>query len=87
MTTTGTLVWQTVLAAFQRIPPGTPTKPYRALAAFFICDLFNTKSIYIPVWTAEIEEKGERYTGANGLNQKMTKKVAESLKQSHYIAH
>jgi len=64
-----------------------PPKPYKTLNAFFICDLFNTKSIYIPVWTAEIEEKGERYTGANGLNQKMTKKVAETLKTSHYIAH
>jgi len=64
-----------------------PPKPYKTLNAFFICDLFNTKSIYIPVWTAEIEEKGERYTGANGLNQKMTKKVAETLKTGHYIAH
>ena len=64
-----------------------PPKPYKTLNAFFICDLFNTKSIYIPVWTAEVEEKGERYTGANGLNQKMTKKVAASLKESHYIAH
>ena len=67
--------------------PYIPAKPYKTLNAFFICDLFNTKSIYIPVWTAEIEEKGERYTGASGLNQKMTKKVAESLKTSHYIAH
>jgi hypothetical protein len=67
--------------------PFMPATPYRTLNAFFICDLFNTKSIYIPVWTAEVEEKGERYTGANGLNQKMTKKVAASLKESHYIAH
>ena len=67
--------------------PFEPSTPYKTLNAFFICDLFNTRSIYIPVWTAEIEEKGERYTGANGLNQKMTKKVAESLKTSHYIAH
>ena len=64
-----------------------PPKPYKTLNAFFICDLFNTKSIYIPVWTAEVEEKGERYTGANGLNKKMTRKIAESLKLSHYIAH
>ncbi len=62
-------------------------QPYKTLNAFFICDLFNTKSIYIPIWTAEIEEKGKRFTGSNGLNQKMTKKVAESLKKGHYIAH
>jgi hypothetical protein len=65
----------------------TPPQPYKTLNAFFICDLFNTKSIYTPIWTAEIEEKGERFTGANGLNRKMTKKVTESLKASHYIAH
>ena len=67
--------------------PYTPPKPYKTLNAFFICDLINTKSIYIPVWRAEVEEKGERYTGSNGLNRKMTKKLAESLKSSHYVAH
>jgi len=67
--------------------PYIPAQPYKTLNAFFICDLFNTKSIYIPIWTADIEEKGERFTGSNGLNQKMIKKVAENLKKSHYIAH
>ena len=67
--------------------PYIPAQPYKTLNAFFICDLINTKSIYIPVWRAEVEEKGERYTGSNGLNRKMTKKIAESLKLSHYVAH
>ena len=67
--------------------PYIPPQPYKTLNAFFICDLLNTKSIYIPVWRAEVEEKGERYTGSNGLNRKMTKKIAEALKLSHYVAH
>ncbi len=65
----------------------TPGQKFKTLNAFFVCDLINTKSLYIPVWRAEIEEKGKRYVGENGLNRSMTKKLAESLKGSHYIAH
>lgn len=62
------------------------TTKYKTLNAFFVCDLLNPKSFFMPVWRAEIEEKGWRFTGDNGLNRNMTKKLAESLKAARYIA-
>ncbi|HEY6902641.1 MAG TPA: hypothetical protein VI233_18410 [Puia sp.] len=59
---------------------------YKTLNAFFVCDLLNPRSLYMPVWRAEIEEKGWRYTGDNGLNRNMTKKLAGSLKAARYVA-
>ncbi|MBS1660136.1 MAG: hypothetical protein JST68_03700 [Bacteroidetes bacterium] len=68
-------------------PGGTKLIKYKTLNAFFLCDLLNPKSLYMPVWRAEIKERGKSYAAADGLNRNMTKKLAEALKAAHYIAH
>ena len=73
-------------------PTGVPMESstlvrYKTRNAFFVCDLLNPRSLYMPIWRAEIEERGKSYVGDNGLNRNMTKKLAESLKGAHYIAH
>jgi hypothetical protein len=53
----------------------------------FVCYLFDTRSLIMPIWTAEIGGKGKNLESEKGLNRSMAQKVAAGLKASSYIAH
>jgi len=61
--------------------------PVKTINGNFRCDLFSTRSLVRPVWRAEIGEKGNRTSTKTGLTRKLLQQVAESLKNSQYIAH
>jgi hypothetical protein len=63
------------------------TDRYKTLNGTFDCYLFDTKSLILPIWTAEVGGKGRRFGSENGLNRSMAQKVAAGLKASNYIAH
>lgn len=63
------------------------THRYTSLNGTFMCDLFDTRSLVRPVWRAEIGEKGNRNSTKGGLTDKLMRQVAESLKNTQYIAH
>lgn len=63
------------------------TDTYNTLDGTFACYLFDTRSIILPIWTAEVGGKGKRFGSKNGLNRSMAQKVTTGLKASGYIAH
>jgi hypothetical protein len=67
--------------------PGGYTDRYNTVNGNFDCYLFDTKSLILPIWMAEVGEKGRRFGSKNGLNRSMAQKVATGLKASNYIAH
>ncbi len=72
--------------------PGNRTSPgytdkYNTVNGNFVCYLFDTRSLIMPIWTAEVGGKGKRYGSEKGLNRSMAQKVTTGLKASSYIAH
>ena len=63
------------------------THTYNTLDGVLACYLFDTKSITLPIWTAEVGGKGKRFGSKNGLDRSMAQKVTTGLKASGYIAH
>jgi hypothetical protein len=63
------------------------TDKYNTLDGAFACYLFDTRSMKMPIWTAEVGGKGKRFGSKNGLNRSMAQKVATGLKASGYITH
>ncbi len=60
---------------------------YHTVNGNFVCYLFDTRSLIMPIWTAEVGGKGQRFESEKGLNRSMARMVATGLKASGYIAH